>query len=91
MLADCGLLSTQACAVKEACQQAIPARLEETVAKFQACSDPKQRYQLVLQYAESLAPYPEELKRNENRVLGCSAQVGQTRWDMLVARPVDTV
>jgi len=50
--------------------------LEETVANFQACSDPKQRYQLVLQYAESLAPYPEELKRNENRVLGCSAQVG---------------
>jgi hypothetical protein len=47
----------------------------DVVSKFQQCSDPKQRYQLVLSYADSLPAYPEELKQPENRVLGCSAQV----------------
>jgi hypothetical protein len=52
------------------------ATLLRVVSKFQQCSDPKQRYQLVLSYADSLPAYPEDLKQPENRVLGCSAQVG---------------
>jgi sulfur transfer protein SufE len=50
--------------------------IADTVAKFASCADAKQRYQLVLQYADSLPELPEDLKTNANRVLGCTAQVG---------------
>jgi hypothetical protein len=53
--------------------------VHDVVETFQQCKDPKQRYQLVLGYASSLPPYPEELKRPENRVLGCTAQVGAVK------------
>jgi sulfur transfer protein SufE len=53
--------------------------LLDVVSRFQQCSDSKQRYQLVLSYADCLPAYPEELKRPENRVLGCSAQVRARR------------
>lgn len=66
---------TQCSAVQGAYECDTQGRLDEIVSKFEACADAKQRYQLVLQFAESLPAYPEELKRNENRVLGCSAQV----------------
>lgn len=54
-----------------------PAALQTVVYKFQQCSDPKQRYQLVLHYADGLSAYPDELKLPENRVLGCTSQVRQ--------------
>lgn len=47
------------------------------MSKFQACADAKERYQLVMQYARALPEYPEELKQNANRVLGCTAQVSR--------------
>jgi cysteine desulfuration protein SufE len=53
----------------------LSARVDEIVSKFQSCADAKQRYQLVLQYAEQLPAFPEDLKENGNRVLGCTAQV----------------
>ena len=62
-------------------QRTTQERLDDLVAKFAACADAKQRYQLVLQYADSLPPYTQELKRNANRVLGCSAQVRLLRTD----------
>lgn len=64
-----------AAAAGAAAEGTLAGRLADTVSRFQACSDAKERYQLVLQYADRLPPYPEELKRNDNRVLGCSAQV----------------
>lgn len=58
----------------ERAQQTLAA-LQTVLCKFQNCSNPKQRYQLVLKYADILPAYPEDLKLPENRVLGCAAQV----------------
>eukprot|EP00878_Enallax_costatus_P014265 GHUV01014921.1.p1 GENE.GHUV01014921.1~~GHUV01014921.1.p1 ORF type:complete len:256 (+),score=54.72 GHUV01014921.1:168-935(+) len=52
----------------------LPALVQDVVDKFQLCTDAKQRYQMVLSYAEGLPSYPAELRRPENRVMGCSAQ-----------------
>lgn len=57
----------------ERAQQTLAA-LQTVLCKFQNCSNPKQRYQLVLKYADILPAYPEDLKLPENRVLGCAAQ-----------------
>jgi sulfur transfer protein SufE len=46
------------------------------VAAFQAAPDGKARLRLLLEYARQLPPFPEEFKVVENRVMGCSAQVG---------------
>lgn len=56
-------------------QHPQPAAVQAVVSAFQQCQDAKQRYQLVLRYADQLPPFPPELKRYENRVMGCSAQV----------------
>jgi hypothetical protein len=55
--------------------QQLPAAAEAVVKRFVRCTDAKQRYQLVLEYAEQLPPFPEALKQTANRVLGCTAQV----------------
>lgn len=56
----------------------LPTAVQNVVDKFQHTTDAKQRYQLLLGYADALPPYPEELKRPENRVMGCSAQVSKS-------------
>jgi sulfur transfer protein SufE len=62
-------------AVSEAQERGLSTRVEDVVSKFQACTDAKERYQLVMQYAQALPAYPAEVRQNANRVLGCTAQV----------------
>ncbi|KAF6252272.1 hypothetical protein COO60DRAFT_1287195 [Scenedesmus sp. NREL 46B-D3] len=69
---SCTVRAASSAAVEPA--QQTPAALQDVLSKFHQCSDAKQRYQLVLEYADSLPRYPEQLKRPENRVLGCAAQ-----------------
>lgn len=71
----CPLVHPQPAAVAGALNHGLISRLEHTVSEFEACTDAKERYQLVLQYAQALPPYPDELKQHTNRVLGCTAQV----------------
>jgi sulfur transfer protein SufE len=54
---------------------AVPERISSTMAKFQAASDAKERYKLMLQYAAALPAFPEQYKTAVNRVMGCTAQV----------------
>jgi cysteine desulfuration protein SufE len=55
--------------------QNLPANLERIVERFKRRTDPKQRYQQLLWYANKLQPMPEEGKIPENKVNGCVSQV----------------
>jgi cysteine desulfuration protein SufE len=53
----------------------LPPKLERIVERFKKRSDPKQRYQQLLWYANKLPVIPEEYKTAENKVQGCVSQV----------------
>ena len=54
---------------------ARPEKLERIVQRFKRRTDPKQRYQQLLWYAQRLQPMPETGKTPENKVPGCVSQV----------------
>lgn len=56
----------------------LPPSVQTVVSDFRKLVEPKQRYQLLLEYARRLPAFPEELKRPETRVMGCTAQVGSS-------------
>jgi cysteine desulfuration protein SufE len=49
--------------------------LDRIVERLGSASDPKRRYEYVLWLAKRLAPFPEELRREEAKVRGCVSQV----------------
>lgn len=53
--------------------------LEEVRRRFEALPDGKSKYRLLLQYAAGLPRLGEGDKTADNRVMGCTAQVGRTR------------
>lgn len=53
----------------------LPPNLERIVQKFQRRTDPKQRYEQLLWYANKLEPLPETAKIPANKVNGCVSQV----------------
>ena len=53
----------------------LPPNLDRIVEKFKRRTDPKQRYQQLLWYANKLEPLPEEAKISANKVNGCVSQV----------------
>jgi cysteine desulfuration protein SufE len=55
--------------------QNLPPNLERIVERFKRRTDPKQRYQQLLWYANKLQPMPPEGKKPENKVSGCVSQV----------------
>lgn len=52
-----------------------PEKLERIVQRFQRRTDPKQRYQQLLWYAQRLQPMPAANKVPANKVAGCVSQV----------------
>eukprot|EP00741_Cyanophora_paradoxa_P002397 tig00000076_g2322.t1 len=50
-------------------------QLETIVESFQMVPDPKMRYRQLLFFAKELAGCPEEVKKEENKVIGCVSQV----------------
>lgn len=52
-----------------------PPKLTRIVERFQRRTDPKQKYQQLLSYANKLAAMPEGDKLPENKVQGCVSQV----------------
>lgn len=52
-----------------------PEQLDRIVKRFQRRTDPKQRYQQLLSYAQKLPPMPDAEKTPANRVSGCVSQV----------------
>lgn len=50
--------------------------MELFAAELQAAADPRERSRLLLSYAATLAPLAPADKRDANRVMGCTAQVG---------------
>jgi cysteine desulfuration protein SufE len=53
----------------------LPPNLDRIVEKFKRRTDPKQRYQQLLWYANKLEPLPQEAKISANKVNGCVSQV----------------
>jgi cysteine desulfuration protein SufE len=53
----------------------LPPNLDRIVEKFKRRTDPKQRYQQLLWYANKLEPLPQEAKISANKVSGCVSQV----------------
>jgi len=53
----------------------LPPNLDRIVQRFQRRSDPKQKYQQLLWYANQLETLPEAAKVPENKVSGCVSQV----------------
>jgi cysteine desulfuration protein SufE len=53
----------------------LPPNLDRIVEKFKRRTDPKQRYQQLLWYANKLEPLPQEAKTSANKVNGCVSQV----------------
>ena len=51
------------------------ASLDRIVERLGGTSDPRRRYEYVLWLAKKLAPFPEELRRDQYRVRGCVSQV----------------
>lgn len=60
-------------------------RLATVVDTFTSISDPKDKYRALVEYARQLPAFAEAHKTPRNRVLGCTAQVGQRR-DLLHGR-----
>ncbi|OKH19024.1 SufE family protein [[Limnothrix rosea] IAM M-220] len=54
---------------------ALPANLAKIVSRFKRKTDPKQKYQQLLWYANKLEPMPEADKNPNNKVHGCVSQV----------------
>jgi cysteine desulfuration protein SufE len=54
---------------------ALPPALDKIVQRFQRRTDPKQRYQQLLWYANKLDAMPDEAKTSENQVKGCVSLV----------------
>jgi len=46
--------------------------------RFQGLSEPKQRYEVLLEYAKRLAAFPATIRVPENKVPGCVSQVSIT-------------
>lgn len=53
----------------------LPPALDKIVQRFQRRTDPKQRYQQLLWYANKLNPIPDDAKTPENQVKGCVSLV----------------
>ena len=53
----------------------LPPKLQRIVERFKRRTDPKQRYQQLLWYANKLGDMPEDSKVPENKVSGCVSQV----------------
>lgn len=53
----------------------LPPQLDRIVTRFKRRSNPKQRYEQLLWYAQKLPAMPEEGKTAENKVNGCVSQV----------------
>lgn len=53
----------------------LPPKLQRIVERFKRRTDPKQRYQQLLWYANKLGEMPEDGKIPENKVSGCVSQV----------------
>jgi cysteine desulfuration protein SufE len=53
----------------------LPPNLDRIVEKFKRRTDPKQRYQQLLWYANKLEPLPQDAKISANKVNGCVSQV----------------
>ena len=51
------------------------ASLDRIVERLGGTSDPRRRYEYVLWLANKLAPFPEELRRDQYKVRGCVSQV----------------
>ena len=51
------------------------ASLDRIVERLGGTSDPRRRYEYVLWLAKKLAPFPEELRRDQYKVRGCVSQV----------------
>ncbi len=54
---------------------ALPANLAKIVSRFKRKTDPKQKYQQLLWYANKLEPMAEADKNPNNKVHGCVSQV----------------
>lgn len=54
---------------------ALPANLAKIVSRFKRKTDPKQKYQQLLWYANKLEPMSEKDKNPNNKVHGCVSQV----------------
>ena len=54
---------------------ALPANLAKIVSRFKRKTDPKQKYQQLLWYANKLEPMADEDKNPNNKVHGCVSQV----------------
>lgn len=54
---------------------APPASLGGLTQQFEAAGGPKERAQLLLQFAKALPPFPADARTMGNRVMGCTAQV----------------
>eukprot|EP00879_Flechtneria_rotunda_P002104 GHRR01002285.1.p1 GENE.GHRR01002285.1~~GHRR01002285.1.p1 ORF type:complete len:676 (+),score=228.04 GHRR01002285.1:210-2237(+) len=70
----CSVAAAQAPAATPISHAELPSATQGVVRRFQQCTDAQQRLQLVLQYAGSVPAFPEELKKPEHRVMGCTAQ-----------------
>ncbi|ANV83805.1 cysteine desufuration protein SufE [Picosynechococcus sp. PCC 7003] len=53
----------------------LPANLEKIVSRFKRKTDPKQKYQQLLWYANKLEPMVDSEKNANNKVHGCVSQV----------------
>jgi cysteine desulfuration protein SufE len=53
----------------------LPPKLAKIVERFQRRSNPKQKYEQLLWYAQKLPEMPESAKISENKVNGCVSQV----------------
>lgn len=53
----------------------LPANLEKIVSRFKRKTDPKQKYQQLLWYANKLEPMADSEKNANNKVHGCVSQV----------------
>ncbi len=53
----------------------LPANLAKIVSRFKRKTDPKQKYQQLLWYANKLEPMAEDAKNANNKVHGCVSQV----------------
>lgn len=53
----------------------LPAALAKIVQRLQNTTDPKQKYQRLIWFAQKLPEFPEADKTEENKVSGCTSQV----------------
>ncbi len=56
----------------------LPSSIQHIADEFQAMSDPKQRYKLLLKYAKQLPVLDASNKVATNRVMGCTSEVWMT-------------